>query len=198
MSEMKKCKKCATEISKEAKICPQCRSKLTMPVWQKVLIGFAIIIFLSIIFNNKDQSKTSTNETNNTNGSIASNQQQSSQSTVQPKSQPTPIPESIIAVSASDLANAFENNEIKANGNYKDKKVKVSGTISDIGEVFGSTFIVLSSGKDFSLTNVQCFFENKEEITKIKDLNKGDSVTVIGKVDGKSMNVSVRNCIFAK
>ena len=114
--------------------------------------------------------------------------------TTTPIVKPTDIPP--IPISAVDLAKAFEDNEIKANALYKDKHVQVSGKIKSIGESFGSTYIVLDSGKDFSITDIQCFFNDKTEISKIANLNKGDMATIKGSVDGKSLNVSVTECIF--
>lgn len=101
-----------------------------------------------------------------------------------------------IVVTAVDLCKAFEDNEIKANKEYKDKLVEVTGEITDIGEAFGSTYIILSSEVDFSLTDAQCYFKDKDEIDKIADLSKGDTVTIIGKVDGKSLNIGIKKCVF--
>jgi hypothetical protein len=46
--------------------------------------------------------------------------------------------------------------------------------------------------------DIQCFFKEKDEINKIAQKNKGDKVTIIGKIDGKSLNVSVQNCKFVE
>jgi outer membrane biosynthesis protein TonB len=100
----------------------------------------------------------------------------------------------IIKISAVDLAEAYEENEVKADKNYKSKTVEVKGKIKEIGVMFGQTFVVLSSGKDFSLTDIQCFFKDESEIDKIADLKKGDTITVTGVVDGKSMNVGINKC----
>lgn len=105
-----------------------------------------------------------------------------------------------IEVTAKELADEFNDNEIRANQNYKGKIAKISGEISDIGEVLGQTYVVLSN-EDESFSNfvdVQCFFKDKDEINKIAQKNKGDKVTIIGKIDGKSLNVSVQNCKFVE
>lgn len=100
-----------------------------------------------------------------------------------------------IVIDADELAKAFEENEIKANQDYKGKLAEITGTVKSIDEMLGSTFIVLSE-KDFEIVNVQCFFSDKEQINKIAEISKGDKVTVIGKIDGKSINVSVKDCKF--
>ncbi len=99
-----------------------------------------------------------------------------------------------IVVKAEDLAATFDENEIKGNKLYKDKLAEITGTVSDIGESLGQTYVVLSSGKDFSITNVQCFFKDDNEISKVAEIKKGTKVTIIGKIDGKSLNVAVNDC----
>jgi hypothetical protein len=101
-----------------------------------------------------------------------------------------------IEVTSVQLAQDYEENEIKANNDYKGKVAEISGEVNDIGETLGQTYIVLSAGKEFAITQVQCFFKDKDEISKIANINKGDNVTVIGKIDGKSINVSVDKCKF--
>jgi hypothetical protein len=102
--------------------------------------------------------------------------------------------EKAIVVKAEDLAAAFDENEIKGNKLYKDKLAEITGIVSDIGESLGQTYVVLSSGKDFSITNVQCFFKDDNEISKVAEIKKGTKVTIIGKIDGKSLNVAVNDC----
>jgi len=111
---------------------------------------------------------------------------------------PAPVKEVMpeVVVTAADLSAAFEANEVKANKDYKDKLAEITGTVDSVGEMLGQTFVVLSSGKDFSIVNVQCFFDDKAEIDKIAELNKGDTVTIMGNIDGMSMNVGVNGCIL--
>lgn len=59
--------------------------------------------------------------------------------------------EDVIAISAE---NPSEENEVRADKNYKGKIIKVTGSI---GVSFNQTYVVLSSGKDFSITYIQCF-----------------------------------------
>ena len=113
---------------------------------------------------------------------------------------PQQKPEYEVEISAKDLSEAFHENEIRANQNYKKKIAKITGTIESVGESFGQTYIVLSN-EDETFSNfvgIQCFFKDKNEINKIAQKNKGDTVTVIGEIDGMSLNVSVRNCKFAE
>jgi len=113
------------------------------------------------------------------------------------KSAPAPKPVvEAIKVTAADLAAVYESNEVKADQTYKGKMVEVTGTVDNIGVSIGQTYVVLSNGKEYSIVGVQCFFKSESEIAKVAELKKGDSVTIQGKVDGKSINVGVNNCIL--
>ena len=103
-----------------------------------------------------------------------------------------------IRVDAKVLSKAFDDNEIKANRLYKGKLARVTGKVDSIGEMLGQTFITLESHKEYSICSVQCFFKEADEIQKIENLKNGDAVTVGGVIDGKSMNVSVNECVFLK
>lgn len=48
-------------------------------------------------------------------------------------SQPAVTEETALAISAKDLLNAYDNNEVNADNQYKDKLLSVTGVISDIG-----------------------------------------------------------------
>ena len=99
-------------------------------------------------------------------------------------------------ISASKLASAFDENEIQANKDYKEKVFIVEGSVQSISETLGSMYVVLNGGKSFG-TDIQCFFsENQtDEIAKLK---KGTSVKIKGKCNGKSMNVSMKGCTIVK
>lgn len=80
----------------------------------------------------------------------------------------------VILVSASDLYKEYKNNEIWANKQYKDNIVEVTGKITDIYEIFGSSNITISSW-------INCVLEKWEE-SKASLLNKGKQITIKGKV----------------
>ena len=189
MSKMIKCKTCGAEIASSAKTCPSCGAKNKKPFYTNVWFWIIIIIVVAAIgggsksgstdSKSEDVAKTSTDV--------------STEQTVEESKTPE---EEVIAVSAIDLAKAFDDNEINANNLYKDKMLEVTGTVADIGEVLGSTYITLEAGEEFAITQTQCTFKDKDQIAKVAELSKGDTVTLVGKCDGKSMNVTVSNCKF--
>ena len=62
-----------------------------------------------------------------------------------------------ISVSAGQLLNDYDNNEVAANQSYRGKIVEVSGTVKSIGESWGSTYVAVGTGEDFELIDVWCY-----------------------------------------
>lgn len=90
--------------------------------------------------------------------------------------------EEVIAITATDLYKAYQDNEVAADLKYKGKQLEVTGTISDFGvDVFGTAFIMLATGGPFKDTQV--FFRKGQE-EKIAELSKGEEITIIGKGGG--------------
>ena len=97
-------------------------------------------------------------------------------------------------LTASQLYNAYENNEVAADNKYKGEIVLISGTIEDIGkDILDKPYITLVTGN--ILFNVQCYFEKSNE-GQFASLSKGQRVKVKGVVDGKFGNVTVEDCII--
>lgn len=167
------CKACEKEIAKGAKKCIHCgKDQRNFFMKHKIVSAILVIALLGGLGNALGSGDTSEVASNSVNK------------------------EEAIVVSAADLSKAYEENEVSADKIYKDNMVSVTGTIIDIGVILERTYIVLDSEVDLSLTDVQCFFYDKNEIDKIADLDKGDVVTIEGKVDGKVINVSIEKCII--
>ena len=180
MSKMVNCKACGKEIAKGVKSCVHCgKDQRNFFMKHKILTAILVIVILGAI-GSAGGKKTTTANTNNTTTAKTETKQE--------------VKEEVIKVSAVDLAKAYEDNEVKADKSYKDKTAEIAGKVNDIGVVAGQTYVVLSAEKDFAITNVQCFFKEQAEIDKVSNLKKGDTVTIQGKIDGKSMNVGVNNC----
>lgn len=172
------------------------------PFTRVILSVVFLIFFIIILPTGESNEPASNNIANNTLSTLSASESPVTQEE-DPEEEPEEKPEEQkpeyeIEVTAKDLAKAFDENEIRANQNYKGKIAKITGKISDIGEAFGQTYIVLSNEDDtFSnFVEVQCFFKDKDEINKIAEKNKGDKTVIIGEIDGKSLNVTVSNCKF--
>lgn len=190
-NETKICKKCRTEIDKKAKICPQCRAKQGIGVLGWIGIVFLVLIVIGAIGGGGDKGKPATT------AAPTAPEQTAPAAAVTPEAPPAPVvavPD--VVISSGALAKAYVDNEVKADQTYKGKLAEITGEISDIGVMLGQTYITLKSDDQMSFTDIQCFFDDKAEVAKIANLSKGQTVTVTGKIDGKSMNVGVNGCVL--
>ena len=104
--------------------------------------------------------------------------------------------ESAHKVTAVDLMNEYESNEVNADAKYEDKVIEVSGTINSIGkDITDDIYITLKTSS--SVFTVQCLFTD-DWTEKVGNLNEGDQVTVKGKLSGKWGNIMVRGCMLIK
>lgn len=93
-------------------------------------------------------------------------------------------------ISASNLVQAYVENEVRADENYKNKSFYVEGNVTDIKkDILDKIYVTLEGSEMFR--EVQCYFDNKETASKIE---KGMRVTFYGKCDGLMMNVMMKNC----
>ena len=172
MSKMVKCKVCGKEISKGAK-CPNCgkdsRCFVSRHKVLTVIAGLVIIGALGSITGG------------NSNNKISDSKQTSVSNENSNKKQMEPE----LNISATELINAYKENEIKADKMYKGKIVEVNGIVDAIDSGIDDKAIVrLSDGDEFSFDNVQCCIDDENQ-DKACELKKGENVTIIGKADGE-------------
>jgi tRNA_anti-like len=85
----------------------------------------------------------------------------------------------------------FEDNEIRANQTYKNKRVRVRGPIESIGtDILGTPYVALAGSSVFT---VQAMFPRGSE-SRLASLSKGQTVVVNCRCEGKLMNVILRDC----
>lgn len=100
-----------------------------------------------------------------------------------------------IEVTANDLWNAFDDNEVAAEEKYNGKPVKVTGVISEINSAgtLTSANILLKADGAF-LGCVQCNF-NSSNAKALANLQKGQSVTITGTCGKLSItNIMISGC----
>ncbi|MBX4259714.1 OB-fold putative lipoprotein (plasmid) [Clostridium estertheticum] len=107
--------------------------------------------------------------------------------------QPTTHLVDVINVTAFNLSNNYESNEVRADTLYKDKTINLTGTIKDISNVLGDTTLTIGS---YSNLDITCYFKDKVDIDKISNLHKGNVVTIQGVCDGKIIDVIVNDCML--
>lgn len=99
-----------------------------------------------------------------------------------------------IEVTATEIMTTFNDNELKGKELYTGKLAKITGTVGEIGESLGQTYITLKDDSNpYSILSLQCYFkeENQEGLS---NLSAGDTVTLIGTIGEKSLNVAVKDC----
>lgn len=189
-----KCSECHKEISDTVASCPHCGAAIGRAVagndgapdsaakkapkrrkWPYI-IG-AILLFFIIAGISGSDSKRS-----------ASNAQA-------PSAAP---PAAHHSLNAGELIDAYQQNEIAADKKFKNKLVRVSGVIEDIGkDILDQAYVAVGTGKQFEIRSVQCFFSKRDE-DKLSALRKGQKVTIQGAVEGLMMNVLIRDSAIIK
>lgn len=95
-------------------------------------------------------------------------------------------------IKAPNLTASYDENEVKADENFKGKTFFVEGTVRDIKkDILDDIYVILEGDQMFR--DVQCFFDDKNTASQ---LQKGMRVTFQGKCDGLMMNVLMKNCVF--
>ena len=171
---MKKCKSCKAEIPTDAKKCSHCGTDQRgwfkrHPILTALLVLFVIGIVGAVA--GSGGSKTSTNTTQTSN------------------QKPTQTQEPM-KITASELADAFDANQVAAEKEWKDKYVEFSAKVSNITDG-GIGFYNIAS-KEFSLTQIDCNIVDKNQLLSLKN---GQTITVRGIVGGQTIGViDVNNC----
>ncbi len=124
-----------------------------------------------------------------------------------PTPAPAPIPEpSLIRITAVDLWEAYNANEVAADAIYRGNVLEISGRIDEIGKdwldnpyinlrtkfseiilPYPHDSIVMTEGR------VKCMFDSKEE-SQLTQLAKGQEVTVRGECSGYNYYVEIIDC----
>jgi hypothetical protein len=93
---------------------------------------------------------------------------------------------------ATELFQAFEQDEATSNTKYIGKVIEVSGTIEEIStDEKGSPVVLLAGGGDFG--GVLCTFEASEK-DKVTALATGQNVKIKGSCSGMLMEVVLNRC----
>ena len=184
MSKMVKCKVCGKEISKGAK-CPNCgkdsrcfvsRHKVLTVIGGLVIIG-ALGSITGGNSNNKisDSKQTSVSVENSDSKQTSVSNENSNKKQMEPE----------LSISATELINAYKENEVKADKMYKGKIVEVNGIVDAIDSGIDDKAIVrLSDGDKFSIYTVSCYIDDENQDNAC-ELKKGENVTIIGEANGE-------------
>lgn len=174
---MKKCKKCQSEIDIKATKCPNCQSDLrSWPKKHPIITVLLVLLIIGIVTSGGSKGKK--------NGSNTQLPQTKNEETAKP----TEV--EVIKISALELGDDFDANQVSAEKKWQGKKVEFSAKISNITDS-GLSFQNITS-KDFSITQISCRIKNKEQLLPLKN---GQTTTVRGIVGTQTMGViGVNDC----
>lgn len=100
----------------------------------------------------------------------------------------------VMKVSLSTLLAEYKDNEVRADARFKGQVVQVAGYAGDVKkDILGNVFIIVNSGNEWEIPEVQCFVGGRQA-NSVAAINKGDRVTVRGKVRGLTLNVLLGDC----
>lgn len=176
---MKKCKSCKAEIPSDAKKCSHCGTD--QRGWFRrhpILTGLLVLFVIGIV------------------GAIAGSggsDKGTSQSTTQTTSAETK-PAEPMKITARELADAFDSNQVAAEKEWGGKYVEFSAVISNITDS-GLSFYNIAT-KEFSGAQISCRVIDKNQLLSLKN---GQSVTVRGTVGSQTIGViDVSDCEVLK
>jgi len=102
-------------------------------------------------------------------------------------------------ISAAELYDEFEDNEVAADQKYALRLVRIYGIVDSIGkDVHGAIYVSLRTARPTAV--VQCFCTpDSGEVADVAALHKGDTVMVVGMNAGKLFsNVQLKDCRFVR
>jgi len=139
-----------------------------------IFLGFIALIILVAIIGPKEPKQSNNNQTTGAENKVEE-----------------------ISVSAEKLYSDYKNNPVSADNLYKDKLLKINGTISNIGkDILDNPYVILSS--DDSIGGVQCYFKNQFK-EQIATLQKGQRVVLSCKTSGQViLDLLAKECSVSK
>ena len=159
--ETKKCKHCQTDIPKKAKVCPNCKKKQG----GKLKTVFIVILIIGIIgsFIPEDEPKE---ETVATTSQTTKNEAATKEEVIE-----------YITCNVDDMMELLSSNALKAEKEYADKYLEVTGRLGVI-DSDGKYISLYPINNEWAIQGIQCYIKNDEQLNKVLELEKDDTVTV--------------------
>lgn len=192
--ETKLCKHCKSEIPKEAKVCPNCRKKQG-GIGKWIIIAILVIILIAAVSGGGDD-KTDEKQAGNSNvtaDSSAAKGDEVKETAKADDMEEMEMPVEYISVSATELSDILSNNAMKAQNDYKDQYLEITGKLGNIDS--SGKYIGIVSDNDFDLTNIQCYIKSDEQKEAILEMSRGDAIVVrgyctdVGEIIGYSIDI---------
>ena len=103
-----------------------------------------------------------------------------------------------IPITATELLQAYEDNGVAADSQYKDQILEVTGSVGTIStDIADQIYVTLEDERNpYAIISVQCYFDDDQTDT-LASLSAGDTVTIRGRCTGKPLNVFLEDCTLA-
>lgn len=168
-NETKLCKHCQTEIPKKAKVCPNCKKKQGGIV--KWIIIVVVVILIIAIAGGGSDDKEKTNSGNTGTSNIANNDSE----------QETELEITYTTCTVDEMVTLLNENALKAENEYQDKYVEVTGRLSTI-DSDGNYIALYPVNDEWAFTGVSCYIQNDEQLDKVMEMKVGDTITLKGQI----------------
>jgi len=185
------CQNCGKQIPDGSTFCTECGAPqyvtpfkpYAMPIANSpkkktgLIVALCILaaIVVSIVVNESDSVDSS---------------HQTETATLNDSNEPIEAP---ISVTAADLYNQYDENEVSADRLYMDKLLQVSGVIDSVTVTFGQIQVIVTDGQDWSFIAIYCNFED-DQSDAVSALKNGDSIVIQGICRGKALTPALDNC----
>lgn len=175
----KKCKYCSLDIPYDAKVCPYCKKNPNgMGSLKWVIIVVAAFFVFGVIASIGSKNDDTQQESGN---GVASESQD-------------PVEVQYIEITATELIDSYDDNQVKCKQLYDDQDLKVTGTVKSMGtDILDHVYVSLGHDTRYVIVGIQCYAKDKDTENQIAELKEGDVITVVGKGDCGSLSFSLKN-----
>ena len=156
-----KCKSCGNEISKSAKLCPNCGAKNKKPFYKKWWIWAIIVVFVIAIAGVGGENSSGTNKPIEVENKEAITYE---------------------AVDLNDMFESLKNNAMKAETEYQNKYIEITGKICNFDSDGEYVSVEPTNADEWNFDSVMCYIKNDNHKNFLLAKNKGDIITIRGKV----------------
>lgn len=169
---MKNCPKCGKEVDDKAILCVGCGTplKVKKPIFKKWWFWVIIVVVVVAIMGAAGES-----DTGNTSGGDTSNAQ--SQTSVVSKEEI-----SYEVVDLRTMLDELDENALKAEREYQDKYIEVTGRIDNFDSDGDYISIEPTNADAWNFNNVMCYIEDDAQLEFLLEKSVGDTVTIRGQV----------------
>lgn len=165
--ETKLCRYCKTEIPYGAKICPNCRKKQGGGKAKWVIAAVVVVAIIGTMGGGKKD------------GNQTAAQNVSGAETAAEAAETTQAPIEYTEYSVDEMMDDLKANAMAASDKYKGQHIRITGELSVI-DSDGKYISLRPQNNEFAIVGVQCYFKSQEQKDRVKQMAKGDIVTLSG------------------